>query len=201
MFIVCLDLEGVLVPEIWINVAEKTGVKELRLTTRDEPDYDILMKKRLAILDDNKLKIQDIQEVIAAINPLDGAREFLDWLRLRSQVIIVSDTFIQFSGSLMEKLGHPTIFCNSLLIAPDGAITGYKMRQQDGKKKTALALKNLNYQIIAIGDSYNDISMLKEADTGILFNPPDSIKNEFSEFVASYTYDDLKEILLNEKIF
>ena len=195
MYIVCSDLEGVLVPEIWIGVAEKTGIRELRLTTRDISDYDILMKKRLSILNDHGLKIQDIQEVIESIDPLEGAVEFLDWLRSRSQVIIISDTFTQFAGPLMKKLGWPTLFCNSLSVDKNGSIIDYNIRQKDGKQKAALSLKNLNYQIIAVGDSYNDITMLKEADTGILFRPPDNIKNEFKELLVSYNYDELKKLI------
>jgi len=195
MYIVCLDLEGVFVPEIWIGVAEKTGIKELRLTTRDISDYDILMKKRLAILDKHDLKMQDIQEVIESLSPFEGAVEFLDWLRSRTQVIIVSDTFVQFAGSLMKKLGWPTLFCNSLSLDKNGSIINYNIRQKDGKQKAVLSLKNLNYQIIAVGDSYNDIAMLKEADTGILFSPPDNIKNEFKELPVSYNYDELKKII------
>ncbi len=195
MYIVCSDLEGVLVPEIWIGVAEKTGIRELRLTTRDISDYDILMKKRLSILNDHGLKIQDIQEVIESIDPLEGAVEFLDWLRSRSQVIIISDTFTQFAGPLMKKLGWPTLFCNSLSVDKNGSIIDYNIRQKDGKQKAALSLKNLNYQIIAVGDSYNDITMLKEADTGILFRPPDNIKNEFQELLVSYNYDELKKLI------
>ena len=195
MYIVCSDLEGVLVPEIWIGVAEKTGVRELRLTTRDISDYDILMKKRLAILNDHGLKIQDIQEVIESINPLEGAVEFLDWLRSRTQVIIISDTFTLFARPLMKKLGWPTLFCNSLSVDKNGSITGYNIRQKDGKQKAVLSLKNLNYHIIAVGDSYNDITMLKEADTGILFRPPDNIKNEFQELPVSYNYDELKKLI------
>ena len=195
MYIVCSDLEGVFVPEIWINVAEKTGIEELRLTTRDISDYDVLMKKRLGILHENGLKIKDITDVIAAMNPLDGAVEFLDWLRSHTQLIVVSDTFVQFAGPLMEKLGWPTLFCNSLSIEPDGSVSGYNLRQKDGKREAVLALKKLNYNIISMGDSYNDISMLKEADTGILFMPPENVKNEFPELPVTNNYDELKEIL------
>ncbi|MBW1727859.1 MAG: bifunctional phosphoserine phosphatase/homoserine phosphotransferase ThrH [Deltaproteobacteria bacterium] len=195
MHIVCSDLEGIFVPEIWINVAEKTGIKELRLTTRDISDYDVLMKKRLAILDENRLKIDDIQAVIATMDPLDGALEFLDWLRSRIQIIVVSDTFDQFAGPLMQKLGWPTLFCHTLLINPDGSIAGYRLRQKDSKREAVIALKNLKYDTIGVGDSYNDITMLKQADKGILFDPPENVKNEFPEFPVTYTYDDLKNII------
>ena len=195
MHIVCSDLEGIFVPEIWINVAEKTGIKELRLTTRDISDYDVLMKKRLAILDENRLKIDDIKAVIATMDPLDGALEFLDWLRSRIQIIVVSDTFDQFARPLMQKLGWPTLFCHTLSINPDGSIAGYKLRQKDSKREAVISLKNLNYDTIAVGDSYNDITMLKEADNGILFDPPENVKNEFPEFPVTYSYDDLKNII------
>lgn len=198
MHIVCSDLEGVFVPEIWINVAQKTGIEALRLTTRDISDYDVLMKKRIAILKDNGLKLKDITDVIAGIDPLDGANEFIDWLRKNSQLIVVSDTFVQFAGPLMEKLGHPTLFCNTLEIDIHGSVSGYRLRQQDGKKKTVLALKSLNFSIIAMGDSYNDISMLKAADTGILFRPPQNVVNEFPGLPVTHEYDELKTII--EKI-
>jgi len=195
MYIVCLDLEGVLVPEIWINVAEKTGIKELRLTTRDISDYDVLMKKRLSILHENGLTIKDISDVIAKIDPLKGAVEFLDWLRSSVQVIIVSDTFVQFAGSLMKKLGWPTLFCNHLSIDSEGSIFGYNLRQKDGKRKTVIALRSLNYNIIGVGDSYNDISMLKEADRGILFRPPENVINEFPELPVTNNYRELKNLI------
>lgn len=195
MYIVCSDLEGVFVPEIWINVAEKTGIKELRLTTRDVPDYDVLMKRRLAILKEHNLKIKDITDVIATMSPLDGAVEFLDWLRAQVPVIIVSDTFTQFAGPLMKKLGNPALFCNTLIIGEDGSVNDYKLRQKDGKRKSVLALRTLDYKIIAAGDSYNDITMLKEADKGILFCPPDNVKKEFPQFQVTYTYDELKAIM------
>ncbi len=192
MHIICSDLEGVFVPEIWINVAEKTGIDELRLTTRDISDYDVLMKRRLSILDAHKLKLQDIQDVIATIDPLEGALEFLDELRAAHQLIVVSDTFVQFAGPLMEKLKRPTLFCNSLDVAPDGTIQGYRLRQPDGKKKTALALQGLNYTVIAFGDSYNDISMLKTADAAFLFRPPENVAQEFPEFPVTRTYDEAR---------
>ncbi|MCD6184776.1 MAG: bifunctional phosphoserine phosphatase/homoserine phosphotransferase ThrH [Deltaproteobacteria bacterium] len=196
MNIVCSDLEGVFVPEIWINVAEKTGIKELRLTTRDISDYDVLMKKRLSILHENGLKIQDIQKVIAGIEPLEGAVEFLDWLRSVTQVVIVSDTFIQFAKPLMLKLGRPTLLCHSLTIDADGSVSGYNLRQKDGKKKIVQAFKGLNYSVIACGDSYNDIGMLQEADKGMLFNPPDNVKTEYPELPVSYTYNDMKKNIM-----
>jgi len=197
MNIVCSDLEGVFVPEIWINVAEKTGIEELRLTTRDISDYDVLMKRRLAILDENGLKIDDIKAVIGTMNPLDGAVEFLTWLRSRTQIIVVSDTFDQFAHPLMEKLGWPTLFCHTLSIAPDGFITDYVLRQKDAKRNAVISLKNLNYNTIAMGDSYNDITMLKEAENGILFNPPDNVKNEYPEFPVTFSYEGLKSIIEN----
>lgn len=197
MQIVCTDLEGIFLPEIWINVAEKTGIKELRLTTRDISDYDVLMRKRLAILAENGLKLNDIQAVIATMNPLDGAVEFLEWLRSCTQVIVVSDTFVQFARPLMKKLGWPTLFCHTLSIAPDGSIIGYNLRQQDSKRHAVISLKSLYYKVIGVGDSYNDITMLKEADIGLLYNPPENVKNEFPEFPVSYSYDELKAILQN----
>ncbi|QTA89288.1 Phosphoserine phosphatase/homoserine phosphotransferase bifunctional proteiP [Desulfonema magnum] len=198
MYIVCSDLEGVYTPEIWINVAEKTGIEELRLTTRDISDYDKLMKRRLSILHENGLKIKDITDVIATMDPLEGAKEFLDWLRSRTPLIVVSDTFVQFAGPLMEKLGRPTLFCNSLSIEPDGTVSGYNLRQKDGKRKTAIALRGLNYKIIGVGDSYNDINMLKEADKGILFRPPENVTEEFPELPVTYKYDELKTIIQKE---
>ena len=196
MDIVCSDLEGIFTPEIWINFAEITGIEELRLTTRDISDYDVLMKRRLAILDENELKLDDIQAVIAKMEPLEGALEFLDWLRSMMQVIIVSDTYVEFAGPLMEKLGRPTLFCNTLTVAADGSIGGYNLRQPDGKKKVALALKTLNYRVIAIGDSYNDITMLKAADHAIVYRPPDNVKKEYTEFPAAFNYGELKQRLL-----
>ena len=195
MYIVCSDLEGVFVPEIWINVSEKTGIKELRLTTRDVPDYDVLMKRRLAILKEHNLKIKDITDVIATMDPLEGAVDFINWLKAQVPLIIVSDTFTQFAGPLMKKLGNPALFCNTLVIDADGTITDYKLRQQDGKRKTAIALKSLDYKIIASGDSYNDINMLKEANQGILFRPPDNVKKEFPQFPVTYEYNKLKAII------
>lgn len=195
MNIVCSDLEGVFVPEVWINVARKTGIDELKLTTRDISDYDVLMKRRLAILADNHLTIKDITDVIATIEPLEGAVAFLDWLRREAPVIIVSDTFTQFAGPLMEKLKMPALFCNELIIGDNGTVTGYALRQKDGKRKTVQALKSLNYRVAAMGDSYNDISMLKEAECGILFRPPENVIAEFPQFPVITDYAQLKEML------
>ncbi|GBC63620.1 bifunctional phosphoserine phosphatase/homoserin e phosphotransferase ThrH [Desulfonema ishimotonii] len=195
MYILCSDLEGVFVPEIWINVAEKTGIEELRLTTRDISDYDVLMRKRLSILEAHNLKISDITDVIATMSPLEGAVEFLDWLRPQVSVIVVSDTFEQFAGPLMKQLGWPALFCNTLNIDPDGTVSGYTLRQKDGKRKAAQALKSLNYNMIAMGDSYNDITMLKEADHGILFRPPQNVIDEFPQFPVVRDYDELKPII------
>jgi len=195
MHIVCADLEGVFVPEIWINVAEKTGIEELRLTTRDISDYDVLMKKRLSILEANNLKLSDITRVIDTMEPLPGAVDFIDWLRSRTQIIILSDTFTQFAGPLMKKLGWPTLFCHSLSVNADGYVTDYVLRQKDSKEKAVSAFKRLNFNVIALGDSYNDISMLKSADKGILFRPPDNVVEAFPELAVTRTYDDLKAII------
>jgi phosphoserine/homoserine phosphotransferase len=195
MYIVCSDLEGVFIPEIWINVAEKTGIAELRLTTRDISDYDVLMKRRLQILKENDLKLSDIQAVIGTMNPLEGALEFLDWLRSITQVIVVSDTFKEFAGPMMKKLGWPTLFCHSLTTDANGLIVSYDLRQQQAKEKTTLALKSLNYQIIGMGDSYNDIAMLKAADKGILFRPPNNVIREFPEFPVTHDYGPLKILI------
>ena len=193
MYIICADMEGIFTPEIWINVAEITGIEELRLTTRDISDYDVLMQKRLSILDHHGLKLQDIQAVISKMEPLDGALDFLNWLRSQLQVIIVSDTYVEFAGPLLEKLGRPTLFCNTLSVAADGSIAGYNLRQKDGKKKVAAALKNLNYRVIAIGDSYNDITMLQTAEKAILFRPPDNVIAEFPEFPITKNYAEMKQ--------
>ena len=193
--ILCSDLEGVFVPEIWINVAEKTGIEELRLTTRDISDYNVLMNKRLAVLDAHGLTLADIQAVIAEIDPLPGALAFLDAIRARHQIIIVSDTFLEFAGPLMDKLKRPTLFCNCLQVNGTGQITGYSLRQADVKKKTTLALQNLNYKVIAFGDSYNDISMLKTADHAFLFRPPDNVLQEFPELPVAYEYDELDALI------
>ncbi|PIQ97430.1 MAG: bifunctional phosphoserine phosphatase/homoserine phosphotransferase ThrH [Nitrospinae bacterium CG11_big_fil_rev_8_21_14_0_20_56_8] len=190
--IACLDLEGVLVPEIWINFAEKTGIEELRLTTRDIPDYDQLMKGRLKILDNHKLKLSDIQKVIRTISPLDGALEFLNWLKSEFQVVILSDTFYQFAGPLMEQLHYPNLFCHELIVDGNDRIVDYQLRIKDGKTKAVAAFKNLNFRVIAAGDSYNDTGMLKEADGGILFCPPDNVVREFPQFPVTRNYTELK---------
>ncbi len=188
--IVCLDLEGVLVPEIWIAVAEKTGIKELQLTTRDIPDYDVLMQGRLKILDQHKLGLKDIQDVISTLSPLDGAAEFLNELRSLTQVIILSDTFQQFASPLMKQLGWPTIFCHNLEVEK-GRITGYKLRQPNQKQKAVEALRALNYQVVAAGDSFNDTTMLGAAHTGYLFRSPEAIQKQFPQFEALEEYPDL----------
>jgi len=199
MMIACLDLEGVLVPEIWIAFAEKTGIEKLRLTTRDIPDYDELMRGRLKILAENKLGLPDIQEVISGIQPLPGAKDFLDWLKTEFQVIILSDTFYQFAGPLMAQLGHPTLFCHSLVVDGEGRITDYKLRQNDGKTQAVKALKGLNFKTVAAGDSYNDTGMLKEAHRGILFRPPDNVIREFPQFPVTRDYEEFRTELLNAR--
>ena len=192
----CLDLEGVLIPEIWIEFANKTGIEELKATTRDIPDYDVLMKQRLRILDEHGYKIQDIQEVIATLSPLDGAVEFIDWLRERFQVVILSDTFYEFAQPLMRQLGFPTLFCHKLETDEEGRITDYKLRQVDPKRQSIRAFQLLNYRCIAAGDSYNDTTMLKQAESGILFKSPDNVIAEFPQFPAVHEYDDLKKEFL-----
>ncbi|EAR08401.1 phosphoserine phosphatase/homoserine phosphotransferase bifunctional protein [Reinekea blandensis MED297] len=188
----CLDLEGVLIPEIWIAFAEKTGIEELKATTRDIPDYDVLMKQRLAILKAHDLGLNEIQEVIATLSPLPGAGEFIDWLRERFQVVILSDTFYEFAQPLMRQLGFPTLLCHKLEVSESGEITDYRLRQKDPKRTSIKAFHSLNYRCIAAGDSYNDTTMLKEADAGILFNAPDNVIAEFPEFPAVRGYDALK---------
>lgn len=191
MNIVCLDLEGVLVPEIWIAFAKESGILELTRTTRDEPDYDKLMNWRLGILKEHGLGLKEIQETIAKIDPLPGAKEFLDKLRETTQVIIISDTFTQFAGPLMKKLGYPTIFCNSLEVAEDGEVTGFKMRIENSKLTTVKALQSIGYDTIASGDSHNDLGMIKASKAGFLFRSTDEIKKEYPELPAFETYDEL----------
>jgi phosphoserine/homoserine phosphotransferase len=195
MWVVCADLEGVFVPEIWINVAEKTGIEKLRLTTRDIKDYNELMRYRLKILDENKLKLKDIQHVIATLKPLDGALDFVRWLRQTTRFVIVSDTFIEFAQPLMNHLENPMLLCHSLEVDSTGRILDYKLRQPDAKRKTVEAFRSLHYQTLAFGDSYNDIAMLKAADQGILFCPPAHVAAEFPEFPATYTIHELKSLI------
>ncbi len=196
MELACLDLEGVLVPEIWIEFAERTGIDELRATTRDIPDYNVLMRQRLALLDQHKLRIDDIQEVIAGLAPLPGAIDFVDWLRERFQVIILSDTFYEFSQPLMKQLSWPTLFCHRLVTDDDGRVVDYKLRQVDPKRASVKAFHSLNYKVIAAGDSYNDTTMLSEADVGILFHAPQNVIDEFPQFQAFQEFEDLKKAFL-----
>lgn len=195
MHIVCSDLEGIFVPEIWINVAEMTGIDDLRLTTRDISDYDVLMKHRLDILRREGLTLLDIQRAISRMDPLEGAAEFLDWLRAKTQIVIVSDTYVEFAGPLMKKLNYPTLLCNSLHVNENGAIENYVLRQQDGKRKVAEAFQKLNFEVIAVGDSYNDITMLQAADTGILYRPPDNVKEEYGRFPVAADFTGLKRLI------
>jgi phosphoserine/homoserine phosphotransferase len=192
MHIICSDLEGVFVPEVWINVAEKTGIPELRLTTRDEPDYKKLMYYRIDILDRHGLTLKDIQDVIAQIKPLDGANEFLDWIKSRTQIIVVSDTFAQFADPLMQQLNRPTLFCHELVIDEKGMIRDFKLRQEDPKRKVVEALQSLTYKVVAFGDSYNDTSMLSKADAGILFCPPQNVIDDFPQFPVTRNYEELR---------
>jgi len=196
MEIAALDLEGVLIPEIWIGFAEKTGIEELKATTRDIPDYDVLMKQRLRLLAENQLGLPDIQEVIATLTPLEGAVDFIAWLKERFQVVILSDTFYEFSQPLMRQLGFPTLFCHRLVTDSNGAIVDYQLRQLDPKRQCVKAFHGLNFRVIAAGDSYNDTTMLKEADAGILFKAPENVITEFPQFPAVDSYDELREQFL-----
>ncbi len=191
MYITCLDVEGVLVPEIWVAFAEESGIPELKKTTRDEPDYDKLMKWRLGVLKEHGLGLKEIQETIEKIQPLPGAKEFLDELRSFSQVILISDTFAEFASPLMEKLGRPTLFCNSLEVSGNGEITGYKMRVEQTKLTTVKALQSIGFETIAIGDSYNDLGMIQASKAGFLFRSTDKIKAEYPHIPAYETYDEL----------
>ncbi len=197
MQIACLDLEGVLTPEIWISVAERTGIDALRRTTRDEPDYDVLMKARLEVLAGHRLGLPDIQAVIADMRPLEGAPAFLDWLRERFQVVILSDTFYEFAAPLMAQLGHPALLCHALETDASGRIVDYQIRLPDQKRRTVQALQGLNFRVIAAGDSYNDTPMLAEADAGILFRPPDNLVSEFPQFPVTRTYQELRTAFLD----
>jgi len=196
----CLDLEGVLVPEIWINVAERTGIDALRRTTRDEPDYDVLMKQRLQILDQHGLKLADIQDVIGTLSPLEGAAEFLDRLREDFQVLILSDTFYEFADPLMRQLGRPTLLCHGLGVDDDGRVVDYHLRMADQKRQAVIRLHELNFRVIAAGDSYNDTSMLGRAEAGILFSPPENVVREFPQFPVTRDYDALRTAILEASV-
>ena len=196
MEIACLDLEGVLVPEIWIEFAKVTGIEELKATTRDIPDYDVLMKQRIRILEEHKLGLKEIQDVIATLKPLEGAVEFFNWLRERFQVVILSDTFYEFFQPLMRQLGFPTLLYHRLNVDERGMVVGYTLRQKDPKRQSVLALKTLYYRVIAAGDSYNDTTMLGEADQGILFHAPQNVIEQFPQFPAVHTFEDLKKEFL-----
>ncbi len=195
MHVVCSDLEGIFTPEVWIEFAEKTGIPELRLTTRDISDYDELMRGRLAILNEKGFTLKDIQEVVATMEPLEGAVEFLDWLRSKVPVIIVSDTYEEFAKPLMAKLKWPILLCHDLTIAPDGTIRTYNLRQPNSKRRALQAFKGLNYDTIGIGDSYNDIDMLLEADRALLFRPPDNVVEEFPQLPVCSDYDELRRLI------
>lgn len=195
MKILVADLEGVFLPEIWINVAKKTGIEELKLTTRDISDYNVLMKKRLALLKENNLKIQDIKDVIATLEPLDGAKQILDWIRQNSQIILLSDTFEEFAKPLMAKLDYPVLLCHSLTIDKSGTITDYNLRIENQKKEAVKALRKMNYHVIAFGDSYNDINMIKEADQGFFFSPPESVVRDFPDIPVTRDYSELKTMI------
>lgn len=196
MEIACLDLEGVLVPEIWIAFAEKTGIDSLRKTTRDEPDYDVLMRYRLDILRQHGLGLNEIQDVIATLEPLPGAIDFVNWLRERFQVVILSDTFYEFASPLMKQLGYPTLLCHKLETGEDGAVIDYHLRQVNPKRQAVVGFKSMYYRTIAAGDSYNDTTMLEEADVGILFHAPQNVIDEFPQFQAVQTFDDLKRAFI-----
>lgn len=193
--IVAMDLEGVLVPEIWIAVAEKTGIEKLRLTTRDVADYDELMRMRLRILEERGIRLKDIQAVINSIEPLPGAVDFLKWLRERTQAVILSDTYYEFAHPLMRKLGWPSLFCNTLEVDENNTIINYHLRIRDGKRKATIAFKEIGFRVVAIGDSYNDTTMLKEADVGLLFRPPLNVVEEFPKFRVFKEYEEMKAFL------
>jgi len=195
MKILVADLEGVFLPEIWINVAKKTGIEELKLTTRDISDYDVLMTRRLSILKENNLKIQDIKDVIGTLKPLEGALEILNWIREQSQIIIISDTFEEFTKPLMAKLNYPALLCHNLTIDKEGNIIDYNIRIDDQKKQSVKALKGLNYHVIAFGDSYNDIGMIQEAQQGFFFDPPDSVVTEFPDIPVARGFQELKTMI------
>jgi phosphoserine/homoserine phosphotransferase len=196
MEIACLDLEGVLIPEIWVAFADKTGIAALRVTTRDIPDYDVLMKQRLRILNEHGLGLKEIHEVIATMQPIPGAVEFVSWLRKHFQVVILSDTFYEFAMPLMPLLGNPTLLCHKLVVNDQGRVVDYLIRQKDPKKHAVLAFRSLNYRVIAAGDSYNDTNMLATADAGFLFHAPENVIAEFPQFPAVHTYEELRECFI-----
>jgi phosphoserine/homoserine phosphotransferase len=196
MYIICSDLEGVFIPEIWINVAQRTGIEKLKLTTRDISDYDVLMKGRIEVLKQNNITLSDIQKIIAGMEPLPGAVDFLNWLRSEMQLVIVSDTFREFAAPMMVKLNMPTLLCHHLTTDSNNMIINYNLRQNNAKQKVTQAFQNLNYKVIAVGDSYNDLTMLRQADTGILYNPPQNVIDENSNLLIAKSYDELKENIL-----
>ena len=195
MQVLCSDLEGVWVPEVWINVAKKTGIEELKLTTRDIQDYDELMNHRLKILKDHGLTLKDIQDVIANIKPLEGALEVIKWLQKTTRLIIVSDTFVEFADPLMKQLDYPTLFCHSLEVDENNSIIGYKLRQKDPKRQVVKALQSLNYEVVAFGDSYNDMSMLEQADKAFLYLPPQNVIDDYPHFPVATNYEEMKKQL------
>ena len=196
MEIVCLDLEGVLIPEIWISLAERTGIEALRATTREVPDYDALMRRRLRILEEHGLGLPDVQAAADTVGPLEGAQEFIDWLRQRFQVVILSDTFYEFAHPIMRRLGWPTLFCHRLRVDGGGRVVDYRLRMRDHKVQAVAAFRGLNFKVFAAGDSYNDTGMLKEADVGILFRPPDNVAREFPRFPVAREYGELQDLFL-----
>lgn len=197
MNIICFDMEGVFTPEIWVNVAKKTGVSELTRTTRDEPDYDKLMQFRIALLKKHGIRLSDIQEVIGSLELLPGAREFFDWVRSQTQAIIVTDSFVEFAMPFIRKLGSPLVLCHNLVVSSDGMITGYHLRQEDPKRQVVKAFQNLKYTVIAIGDSYNDMGMIQQADHSIFYRPPENVIRDYPDYPVTRTYDELKKRLSN----
>lgn len=196
MHIVCFDMEGVFTPEIWVNVAKKTGIEDLKITTRDEPDYDKLMKYRIHILEEHRITLQYIQDVIASLDLLDGARDFFDTVRSWSQAIVVTDSFVEFAMPFIEKLGNPLVLCHNLVTDERNMITGYKIRQPDPKRKVVQAFQGLNYKVTGIGDSYNDMGMIEQADFGILFRPPDNVVKDYPMYPVTRNYEELKKLIL-----
>ncbi|MCX6271394.1 MAG: bifunctional phosphoserine phosphatase/homoserine phosphotransferase ThrH [Bacteroidetes bacterium] len=196
MNIVCFDMEGVFTPEIWVNVAKKTGIDALKITTRDEPDYDKLMKYRIGIMEENHITLRYIQEVIASLELLEGARDFFDWVRERSQAIVVTDSFVEFAMPFIGKLGRPLVLCHNLITDERGMITGYNLRQPDPKRQVVIAFQSLKYKVVGIGDSYNDMGMIQQADTGILYRPPDNVVKDYPSYPVTRNYDELKALIL-----